>query len=182
MTQFCPEVERAWRVAKTVAETVMHRGHEAEGEEKGEVNVGHHAIVTKRDGVAQTLSLRLLSDIGGMFLTEEKEDATVVAQDRLITREGAVNVRNFRLLWDIDPFDGSSFGNRGLPEWSVSIAALYKGVHRGGAIVAPEVLGGFGVRGERGKGVEVWEENFSGSSLCPAPAMAPTSLPQTSAL
>ena len=147
--RFRKAVRDAIRAAEIAIPVAVTRRNER-ADEKGDVSVGHHAIVTRTDTVTQDAILRSLaqSNPHARFLTEEKAKghAGVVAQpDSQILCYPLVNI--------VDPLDGSSFRNRGLPEWSISIGPIECGSHIGGVITAPEILGGFTVLGERGKAV-----------------------------
>ncbi|OGZ69841.1 MAG: hypothetical protein A3D44_03000 [Candidatus Staskawiczbacteria bacterium RIFCSPHIGHO2_02_FULL_42_22] len=165
MNSFCDNVQLAWQVVHATAQAVLSIKRPSQGTEKDEVNVGHHAIVIEGDTFSQTLGLQILAHAGGKFLTEEKQDKGVVAESRLITQEGFASVMEEELVWIFDPLDGSSFKNRQLPEWSVSLGVVSMGNHIGGAIFTPEIFGGFGVLGERTKGVMIYEQgNFRSAS------------------
>lgn len=130
------------------------------GEEKGDLNVGHHAIVTKDDVGAQGLILEHLSaGFGGaFFITEEKEHAGRF-KEKLLTDERLSLFYN-SLVFLVDPLDGSSQKNNELYEYSVSIGTAINGEHVNGAIYAPDVRGGLIVSGTRGGGVSVVERNL----------------------
>lgn len=151
--KFGQAVQCALTAAMLAAPVAADRRDE-QSSEKADVNVGHHAIVTRTDVVTQAEILKRLAeqDHDAFVLTEEK----VQASRRVIA---SVDSRLFRKkrVYIVDPLDGSSFRNRLLPEWSISIGVMERGEHVGGVISGPEVLGGFTVVGERGKGVFVSE-------------------------
>lgn len=132
------------------------QGAAGAGEEKGDENVGHHAIVTKTDIAAQDFILHHLSKKfpSAKFITEEKAGGFGRV---IITDRDLASAQN-GLVFGVDPVDGTSQVNKKLYEYSVSIGAMIDGRHIGGAIYAPDVRGGLLVF-DRGSGTRVLERN-----------------------
>jgi myo-inositol-1(or 4)-monophosphatase len=124
-----------------------------EGEEKGDPNVGHHAIVTRSDTGAQKFILtQLASEFPeARFIGEEKSD---ILRDRIVRQNQLDTLVEEPLVIIVDPIDGSSSYKKTIEEWGVSIGPIFQGLHhQGGAIYCPDVRDGMLVYGERGKGV-----------------------------
>lgn len=155
--------------ALRAGEYAYHHYGEKSGNEKGDVNVGHHAIVTETDVYAQQIALELLAqdDSEAMFLTEEKWKGDPQIASRILDSANYTTIQDFERVKIIDPLDGSSFWSRRLPGWSVSIGGMEHGEHTRGVIYAPEECGGLLVRGGANLGVRVRQEygtrNFDGA-------------------
>jgi fructose-1,6-bisphosphatase/inositol monophosphatase family enzyme len=132
--------------------TLTDKKSAEDGVEKDDPTVGHHAIVTKEDQAAQTIILKKLATAfpEAFFLTEEKQkdDPT----DGRILNDANLELIEARNTFVVDPLDGSSFRNRRLPGWSVSIGVMANGEHVGGAIYAPDEPGELLVAGDRYQG------------------------------
>lgn len=115
---------------------LCRHGAQKREEEKGDANVGHHAIVTAEDVTSQKLILERLSTRfpPARFITEEKDERPAILRDTELP-----NLFSTGLVFGVDPLDGSSTYGRGLYEWSVSIGVMENGQHTGGAIYAPSV-------------------------------------------
>lgn len=124
---------------------------------KGDEFVGHHAIITRADVLAQTIILETLLDRvpDDYFIAEEKaEDPRLSA--RILTAENFLRHLGGE-VFGVDAVDGSSQHDRLLSEWSVSVGLMEAGVHTMGAIYAPDVRGGLLVIGARDHGAYVAE-------------------------
>lgn len=119
------------------------------GIEKDDPNVGHHAIVTGEDIQSQTQILATLSKRfpEALFLTEEKQDGDPTG-GRILTDANLELIQKSD-VFVVDPLDGTSFRNRRLPGWSVSIGVVSEGHHIGGAIYAPEISSGLLLTGSK---------------------------------
>ncbi|MDE2015278.1 MAG: hypothetical protein KGI72_01995 [Patescibacteria group bacterium] len=139
------------------------QGQTEKGEEKGDPNVGSHAIVTKTDVGAQDWILENLhmQFPHAYFITEEKPRKKSSSGYRIITDKSLTYPILDNKIYGVDPLDGTSTFNSDLYEWSVSIGLRdEKGVHVGGGISAADVRGGLLAFGERGKGVFVQEGRY----------------------
>ncbi len=128
-----------------------------DGVEKDDPNVGHHAVVTEEDRGAQTMILKKLATAfpGTYFLTEEKQENDPT--NGRILSDANLELIETSDVFVVDPLDGSSFRNRRLPGWSISIDAMSNGQHIGGAIYAPDEPGGLLVYGNPWYGTHVSE-------------------------
>lgn len=127
----------ALQAARDAGQMLLRRhGAQKHEEEKGDVNVGHHSIVTAEDVASQKLILEVLSTEFPLarFITEEKDEHPAILPDTELQ-----NLFSIGLAFGVDPIDGSSTYGRGLYEWSVSIGVMENGRHTGGAIYAPSV-------------------------------------------
>lgn len=125
----------ALRAARDAGQMLLCRhGTQKHEEEKGDANVGHHAIVTAEDVTSQKLILEMLSTKlpQARFITEEKDEHQAILLDIELR-----NLFTIGLVFGVDPLDGSSTYGRGLYEWSVSIGVMENGRHTSGAIYAP---------------------------------------------
>lgn len=127
-----------------------------EASEKDDPAVGHHAIVTKEDIQSQTEILAKLAGLfpEALFLTEEKQGSDDPTNGKILT-DANLKLIASNDVFIIDPLDGSSFRNRRLPGWSVSIGVTENGHHVGGGIYAPDELGSFSVYGDNESGAQV---------------------------
>lgn len=127
----------ALRAARDAGRMLLSRhGAQKREEEKGDANVGHHAIVTAEDVASQKPILETLSTEFPLarFITEERDEHPAILHDTELP-----NLSSAGLVFGVDPLDGSSTYGRGLYEWSVSIGVMENGQHTGGAIYAPSV-------------------------------------------
>jgi myo-inositol-1(or 4)-monophosphatase len=76
----------------------------------------------------------------------------------------------------VDPRDGTTEQSHQLPMWSVSIGVMKDGIHIGGAIAAPDWMGGFLMISEVGKGVFIWERGSMTPIKIPAFTETPKKL------
>lgn len=120
-------------------------------------NVGHHAIVTDTDIRSQRLIISTMrSSLENLFFIVEEDEAS---GDPIIITENTLSLVESSLICEADPIDGSTEQARGSFEWSVSVGMADRGALLGGGIFAPEVLGGFFIGGERGRGSFFWQGN-----------------------
>ena len=138
----------AQKVALSLCDYHKHEGISCQ--EKEDINVGHHSVVTNADIFSQNLIINELQDLlpDNYFITEEKSEEKY----RLIKENNLSQVKTSNITI-VDPLDGTSQWVNGLYEWSISIGTMKAGNHVYGTIVAPKVLGGLGVYGGRGIGV-----------------------------
>jgi len=125
--------------------------------EKGDKDVGHHAIVTEADYFSQQKILASLKHHDGdaMFMTEEhlKDD---YSKKHLMTPEN-LDMLNTGRVYIIDELDGSSSRNAGHYEWSVSVGCVDRMKHVAGAVFAPEIRGGTMFFASEGNGAFAWK-------------------------
>ncbi len=108
-------------------------------ETKGDVYVGHHAVVTPADYRSQKAVLNRIirEDPTGLFITEEivKDEGFV---SRIVGQNNLDRLRDSR-VYVIDELDGTSSHDRGHYEWSVSVGCVEKMEHISGAVFAPAI-------------------------------------------
>ncbi len=109
--------------------------------EKGDVYVGHHAVVTEADFMSQEAVLKQLrNDADAYFVTEEHVKDPDFSR-RLMQTSDMREMPN-RRVYVIDELDGSSSFNLGHYEWSVSVGAVERMMHVAGAVYAPKIEDG----------------------------------------
>ncbi len=64
---------------------------------------------------------------------------------------------NEELVFSVDSVDGTTPFRHSLPMWCTALGMMQNGIHTGGVVYAPEVLGGLTIAGEKGRGVRLWE-------------------------
>ncbi len=115
-----------------------------------ETKENKHSIVTEADLKSERRIIGALREANprACFLSEE----SAVEIQNLITADN-LNLLKSKRVFVIDPLDGTAEKANGSFLWSISIGILHKGKLLGGAIYAPDVLGGFAVWGQQEKEV-----------------------------
>lgn len=110
----------------------------------------HHSVGTQADEASQAFILsRLRSTFPrARFVAEEECQGA-----DLITNDNLARIREPGTVYVVDSLDGTAGAYRNRFDWSVVLNWMEDGIHRGGAIFAPDVRGGFLLVGEKGKGV-----------------------------
>lgn len=113
-----------------------------EAKTKGDIHVGHHAIVTSADYKSQEAILKDIRehDNKALFMTEEHVKEKWF-RDRIIRSDNLESMLSTR-VYIIDELDGSSSKNIGHYEWSTSVGCVESMEHVTGAVFAPHVYGG----------------------------------------
>lgn len=125
---------------------------------KGDQFVGHHAIVTPADILAQETVLNLLGTrFPNAHLISEEKSSDPLLKGKLLTWKNYLRNIQQGEVFCIDPLDGTSQHNRGLYEWSISIGVMEDMQHLGGAIYAPDIKKGTLVVGDMVNGVYLIE-------------------------
>jgi fructose-1,6-bisphosphatase/inositol monophosphatase family enzyme len=145
----------------TAAESVLAGAAAADAElrsksrsvaqEKGDLDVGHHAIVTSADLASQSAVLSVLArrEQNSLFLTEEIVKAESPYRPRMLTLE-TLSLLQKVSAYVIDELDGTSSAYGGHYEWSVSNGVVVRLQSVAGAVYAPCINGGelfFAARG-----------------------------------
>ncbi|MBI2631597.1 hypothetical protein HYW75_01185 [Candidatus Pacearchaeota archaeon] len=122
---------------------------------KGDVYVGHHAIVTSADFKSQSEILREIRehDPVARFMTEEHVKDKWF-KNRLIKADNLDSMLNSR-VYVIDELDGTSSKKIGHYEWSISVGCVQNLEHIAGAIFAPHVYRGTLFCGAKGHGAHI---------------------------
>ncbi len=112
----------------------------------------HHSVVTEADNRSQEF---LLTELrwkfpGVLFLAEEECEGPDIIQNSNLGR-----IKKPGDVFIIDALDGTAGAYRRRWDWSVCVNLMEDGFHRGGAIFAPDVRGGFSIVGEKGIGAFV---------------------------
>lgn len=116
----------------------------------------HHSIGTEADDKSQAFLLTQFRSLfpGALFLAEEE-----CKGPDLILNDNLVRTKEPGMVLIIDAVDGTAGAYRERFDWSVVTNWVQDGEHRGGAIFAPDVRGGFLIVGEKDNGVFLRDGN-----------------------
>ncbi len=123
-----------------------------ETQEKEDIFLGHHSIVTEADIESQELILNYISNQfpHAWFITEE--NPTKKFTNKVLSKDNSLN-QYHKLVFGIDPLDGTSQYQNRLYEWGISVGVMEDLEHTIGVIYSPSIRYGCLVYGSKSKGV-----------------------------
>lgn len=146
--KFSPEVQAAAEVALRAGKKLQTNTWSREATFKSHPAFGTSSV-TESDKKAQEL---IINELYAKF-----PEARFVGEEKDCPETAPFELDSASLVFGIDPIDGTTefFGERF--SWCISIGVMKNGAHTGGAVLAPEIMGGLLVASEDGCGTLLWE-------------------------